>query len=648
MPFHSRLPALPLVVNDPYFSVWLPGDRPTDAETIHWSGVRKPLRGYIIVDGSRYRFLGKDGVPAAQTLDVIVTPLATILAMQAGAVRLNVTFWSPALPDDLDALSTPITFVDFEAVFLDNRPHSAEIRLDVSDHLCYDGESRPELYGGAWASEGVHYGYMGQKKQHVLGHSGDHITMDWGYLWAASAQSVEHHPHALSWAWTLTAAAAPQRAFLALGYDDVAAIQYFGTPCRAWYQRHGCTLHQALADFARRHDAIWQAACAWDARIMADARRAGGEEYAQIVSAAWRQTFAAHKLIATPSGDMALLSKENDSGGCIGTVDVSYPTVPVLLKYCPELVNALLRPILEYASMPVWGRDFAPHDVGFYPYATGQVYGLRTPLHNGDVVPPLYLYPSDEALYDDRFQMPVEECGNMLIMLEAALSFGASDALARRYAPLLDKWVVYLDRYGDDPGEQLCTDDFAGHLAHNVNLSAKAVVGVACYARLKRRLGDEAQAARWKARARAMADGWLRCAGKGATPLTFDGEGWSMKYNLAWDLVLDLGLLPERFYCAETASYLPRMNRYGLPLDSRADYTKSDWLAWCAAMARDIDTRRALLHPQALYLRESATRVPFSDWYDTYSGDFVQFIARSVQGGLFMPMLVALDASPHE
>ncbi len=644
MSFHSRLPALPLVVNDPYFSIWLPGDRPTDAETIHWSGVRKPLRGYVTVDGKRYRFLGKDGTPAAETLDVEVTPLQTKFSLRAGAVRLNVAFWSPALPDDMDALSTPVTLVDFEASSLDDQAHSMEVRLDISDHLCYDGESRPELYGGAWASKGVCYGYMGQKKQRVLGHSGDHITMDWGYLWAASAQGVEQRPNALSFVWKLTAGAAPQSAFVALGYDDVAAIQYFGTPCRAWYQRHGGTLHEALTDFVRRHDALLETVRAWDARILDDARASGGDEYAQIISAAWRQTFAAHKLIATPAGDMAFLSKENDSGGCIGTVDVSYPTIPVLLKYCPELVGALIRPILEYASMPVRNRDFAPHDVGFYPYATGQVYGLRAPLHNGDVVPPLYLYPPDAELYNDRFQMPVEECGNMLIMLEAALSFGASDTLACRYASLADKWVVYLDRYGDDPGEQLCTDDFAGHLAHNVNLSAKAFIGVACYARLKRRLGDEAQAVRWENRAHAMAENWLCRVGEGATPLTFDGQGWSMKYNLAWDLVLHLNLLPERFYRAETESYLSRMNRYGLPLDSRADYTKSDWLAWCAAMARDIDKRKRLLHPLALYLRESATRVPFSDWYDTRSGDFIQFIARSVQGGLFMPMLIPTDA----
>ena len=65
------------------------------------------------------------------------------------------------------------------------------------------------------------------------------------------------------------------------------------------------------------------------------------------------------------------------------------------------------------------------------------------------------------------YQMPVEECGNMLIMLEAARAFGADKALADQYRSLLDNWVKYLVQYGEDPAEQLCTDDFAGHLAHN-------------------------------------------------------------------------------------------------------------------------------------------------------------------------------------
>lgn len=90
-----------------------------------------------------------------------------------------------------------------------------------------------------------------------------------------------------------------------------------------------------------------------------------------------------------------------------------------------------------------------------------------------------------------------------------------------------------------------------------------------------------------------------------------------MKYNLLWDKVLHLGLLPDSFYAAETASYLPRINTYGLPLDSRADYTKSDWICWTARMADDPAVRAALIAPVAKELHETTSRVPFSDWYDT-------------------------------
>ena len=142
-------------------------------------------------------------------------------------------------------------------------------------------------------------------------------------------------------------------------------------------------------------------------------------------------------------------------------------------------------------------------------------------------------------------------------------------------------------------------------------------------------------------KARAMAASWYERAhdDAGYTYLTFEKQGWSMKYNMVWDVLLDLGLLPESFYREETESYVPRMNRYGLPLDSRSDYTKSDWILWSASMAEE-DTCRKIIAPVATYLRESESRVAFSDWYYTSSGEYRHFIARSVQGGLYMPLLM--------
>jgi hypothetical protein len=293
--------------------------------------------------------------------------------------------------------------------------------------------------------------------------------------------------------------------------------------------------------------------------------------------------------------------------------------------------------VLEFADMPVWEFDLAPHDVGRYPNATGQVYGKKAdpnvPVGRGDTHLPYYLLPKGSDVYGLRNQMPVEECANMIIMMYSAVYYGASDVLCKKYRHHLDKWVKYLLEYGEDPGEQLCTDDFAGHLAHNVNLAFKAIMGVAAYARI---VGDES----YMDKARAMADSVLAKTGtNGNTPLTPTGEGWSMKYNLLWDRVLGFNILPEEFYKNEISSYIPKINKYGLPLDSRCARTKSDWLCWVAAMADNKAERDALIAPLARYLKETSTRVPFSDLYDTKTGDYIAFIARSVQGGIFALML---------
>ena len=629
----NRLPALPLIANDPYFSVWMPSDTLNGAESIHWAGEPKPLIGFIQIDGTDYAYLGKTGKLRMKTISVEVTPTRTISVLEAGGISLTVTFWTPALPDDLDVLSTPITLVDYAVKATDGKEHEVKLILNVSSALCYDGIVPPPMTGDVFTRDGLKMAYIGQKQQKILCHSGDHITIDWGYLYlAAEANQEVSSGGNLHWNCSAWVGAEPVRTHVLLGYDDIASINYYGVPCKAWHARNGETIPDALSSFHARYDELYAACEALDKAVLDEAEEKGGEEYAKICAAAWRHTFAAHKLIASPAGEMVLLSKENDSNGCIGTADVSYPSIPLFLRYNPELVNALARGILEFAEMPVWEYDFAPHDIGRYPYATGQVYAAKG-FPNGQVNPPYYLYPAGCEVYAMRSQMPVEESGNLLIMLASAQHFGAGKDLAAAHRATLDKWVQYLLTYGEDPGEQLCTDDFAGHLAHNVNLAAKAIVGVACYGRL---IGDES----YLDKAKGMAERLIARIGKdGNTPLSLEGYGWSQKYNLLWDKVLGLGLLPDSFYAAETASYLPRLNTYGLPLDSRADYTKSDWECWTAAMADNMEHRKALLAPIARYLRETTTRVPFSDWYDTKTGRYVHFIARSVQGGVYAPML---------
>jgi len=640
----TRLPALPLIVNDPYFSIWCPANKLTDVDTAHWSGAVKPLRGTAVIDGAAYRFLGLGEEEAMETIALNVTPTHTESTLSAGGVNVTIRFTTPLLLDRPDVLSMPVTYVDISAESADGASHEVKLGFSMSHCLCYSSEAPKPVLSKAYAADGLEIAFAGQRRQGILSHSGDKITIDWGYLYLAAKSGVSLGEDCLR-AEAQGSAQAGEKVSLKVlaAYDDIASINYFGRITPAYYARNGKTIRDAI-NYFKDNEAELKAACdALDAQLLADAGELGGEDYRLIVSAAYRHTIGAHKLIADENGDMVFLSKENDSNGCIGTVDVSYPSIPLFLLYNPEFVRGMCRPVLKFARMPVWTYDFAPHDVGRYPHVTGQVYGYicdRSENIGGPVYPPLYLYPGEAQIYRFRSQMPVEESGNMLLMMYAAAKVDGDYSLIRENMDLMDKWVKYLLEYGEDPGEQLCTDDFAGHLAHNVNLSAKAICGVAAYALMQRGLGSESAYEEYMLKARAMAQSWYERANAGGyTYLTFEKQGWSMKYNMVWDKLLNLGLLPEDFCSTETASYIPRMNRYGLPLDSRADYTKSDWILWCAAMA-DQEVFLKLIAPVADYLRESETRVAFSDWYFTSTGKYRAFIGRSVQGGVYMPLLM--------
>lgn len=123
--------------------------------------------------------------------------------------------------------------------------------------------------------------------------------------------------------------------------------------------------------------------------------------------------------------------------------------------------------------------------------------------------------------------------------------------------------------------------------------------------------------------------------------LALDEEGtFSLKYNLAVDDLIGEPLFARDFKERELDHYLTKKNRYGIPLDSRNTYTKTDWLLWAACLTENKEKRKEVIGMVHAFLCETADRVPFSDWIDTVTGEHLVFRNRTVQGGLFMPILV--------
>ena len=639
----TRAASIPLVTHDPYFSIWSSSDHLYDTDTVHWTGKRQQIRGYLTVDKTVYCFMGdKEFHQILPQISLDVTATATTYTFENDKVRLCCRFTSPLILSDPLLVSRPCTYIDFMV----EKKNADNVQLDfiVSADLVRQEKDEVAGFAGTF-KQGFSYASMGRMRQQPLGSSGDHTTIDWGYVYLAGNDKSTITYDAANEAIRCQAANLNGQTTLILAYDDLASINYFGEWRKAYWTTKYKTIQEAISAAFADQKKVYKQASEIDCEIEAKAKKIGGDEYAFLCVMSYRHAIAAHKLITDEDKNLIFLSKENDSNGCIGTVDVSYPSVPLFMLYNTEYVKGMLRPIFRFADCDVWTYDFAPHDVGRYPYAWGQVYGRsdeenrRFRSENQFVYPPYYMYPSGSNVYGLRDQMPVEECGNMLIMTAMVCRMEQNVSFALPYMETLKKWREYLIRYGADPGEQLCTDDFAGHLSHNTNLSVKAIMGIEGYAQIAALAGEKDESKKYHKIAVDMASDWEKRAKADDHYQLVFGEGkkdtWSLKYNLIWDKLWKSGLFSDEVYEKELAYYKKKANRYGTPLDSRAAYTKSDWILWCAAM----DNTAALIQPVAAYLKETTTRVPFSDWYQTDSGMYCYFIARSVQGGIFMPML---------
>ncbi len=645
-----RPPAVPLVTSDPYLSVWSEADHLNDKNTQHWTHREHSLVSLIRVDGTAYRLMGDDpdSVPALPQTRLQVTPTRSIYDFENANVHVTMTFMTAALPHDLNVLSRPVSYITWNVASNDGKPHAVSLYDSTSSELAVNTNDQPVVWQRETAGPLTAL-RVGSQAQTLFRPAGDDTRIDWGYAYVAAptAQSksaiggdtellsgfvangtlpatddarqprpVTDDQPVLAYTFDLgSVGAAPTERHLMVAYDELYSIKFSGAKLQPYWRRNGATPEAMLQAAERDYPSLVQRCTQFDQSLMADLTTEGGAKYARIAALAYRECLAANGLAVDSHGQPLLFTKENTSNGDIATVDVIFPQDPMMILLSPTLAKATVVPVLAYASSPVWKFPNSPHDLGTYPVAS--------------------------ASGNAGEEMTVEESGNMLILCDAITQEDGNANFVKPYWSVLSTWANYLAQYGLDPGDQLCTDDFMGHLAHNANLSVKAIVALAAYGDMCQRRGDKAEAKKFAALAKADAAHWVQTAdGGGHSLLAFDKPGtWSQKYNLVWDQILGLNVFPMTVRQQEVAYYKSVLQPYGVPLDSRTHGTKTDWTVWSATLATDPADFQTLVAPVYAYLDQTTTRDPLADQYATDNVHSGGMHARPVVGGLFVKML---------
>ena len=573
---------------------------------------------------------------------VNVLPTQTIYNFTCGPVDLELIFTAPLLMDNLDLLSRPINYISYNIKSNDSKSHAVNLYLEGSQTWAlnvFNQKSETEIF----EKNNLLFLKAGSKDQPILEKKGDILRIDWGHFYLAaqkrntcsglgnpfsmrkefvengtiSSNNAQSHDELDRFAFSrnIGNVKSQKSGYFMLGYDDIYSIQYFGENLRPYWNSDGkTTILSQFENAEKEYELIMNLCREFDKSLMNSAIKSGGQEYAELCALAYRQSVSAHKLLKAPNGDILFLSKENYSSGSIATVDVTYPSAPLFLLYNIDLLKGMLNPIFHYVESGKWTERFAPHDIGLYPIANGQISGIV---------------------------LPVEESGNMLILSAAIATMEGNAKYAEKHWKTLSKWADFLVEKGFDPDYQENTDVFTGSSAHNANLSIKAIQGIASYGRLADMLGYNEISQKYTSLARTLALEWVKKTDDGDHfRFAFDQPGpWSQKYNLVWDKILKINVFPHEVPEKEVAFYLTKQNKYGLPLDSRSQYTKADWIVWSATLARSTADFQQFVSPLYRFVNETTDRIPMSDWYWTDRPEHVAFSARSVLGGFYIKML---------
>ncbi|KAI9374110.1 hypothetical protein BJX61DRAFT_532670 [Aspergillus egyptiacus] len=657
----ARPPALPLAVKSPYPSTWLSagsnggnggylaGQWPT-----FWEGQIAGWAGQIRVDGQAYTWMGLPGSTTVNQTAYEYTSTKSIFTMHIDdVVEMRITFLSPITPNDLRRQSLVFSYLDVDVTPLDGESHDVQVYADISAEWVSGDRSVIAQWDHGVTSDGVAYHKI--YRQAPLSFSEHRDQTEWGdWYWAtddrgsltyqigtdfdvrwtfresgrldntddSDYRSISDNWPVFGFSHDLGSINSPTNVLFSIGLAQFEAIQYTGssdpfTSVPSLWTSYFSTALEALDFFHHDYEKASTLSSSLDDRIAQDSIAVAGQDYLTITSLSFRQTFAATQLCGTPENSY-LFMKEISSNGNMNTVDVIFPAHPVFLYTNPELLRLLMRPHFEIQESGNYPNSYAMHDIGaHYPNATGHPDGNDEP-------------------------MPLEECGNMVIMaLAYALKANDTEYLEEHYG-VLRQWADYLVENALYPSNQISTDDFAGPLANQTNLALKGIIGIEAMSVIAEMTGNVDDARNLTEYAHDYMDIWQTLgiahdASQPHTTLSYGEEdSHGLLYNLYADHELGLNLVPESVYDMQSEFYPTIQQRYGVPLDTRHQYTKGDWELFTAAVA-STTTRDMFIGLLAEWINETPTNRALTDLYDTESGDYprIIFIARPVMEGAF-------------
>eukprot|EP01052_Picozoa_sp_SAG31_P031589 SAG31_NODE_3363_length_4363_cov_1.997186_3_plen_711_part_00 len=672
-------PAVPLIATDPYFQTYLPRGRLNERTTVAGTdGMEQQLSAIAFIEGRACQLIGpvEPGAVAAAQLSVVVYPTRTVYQMLCGEPPrqsvVTVTFMSPQLPSNLTIMARPASYLTFQApsstgsvrVYVDISSEVAGVALKSSGHskvVCGSNTTETGL-GWAWLGNAatqktpipcrdpsaktcwepgtINWGrlYMGNAGQDVVVGRAEALRRTFvstGRLGrSSSCTSLLNSSQLLTVLATVVELNAPsyhsRPRSVIFAYDEFVAIRWWDTDFPGLWRQESSTALDLLAVAAAEEGYVTALCKAFDDTEVDKYHSVGGPKFAALLSLAYRQAYSSTKLAwNTEKRTHWQFLNEISTSGDLNTMDVIYPASTLYVYQAPELAYRLLIPTLEYATNGTnvsYNLSWCPHHLGKYPVG--------------------YILPSHQE------HMPVEETANMQLILAAIARRrgNRTDFIAPRYWPLLKTFADYLVSTAFDPADQLCSDDFMGKSAHNANLAVKGILAIGAYALLMELKGDVASAIRYMAIARNYSAHWqqrARATDGSHYKLAYNASdtSWSQKYNLVWDKILMLGLIPQSVFDTEVAFYKARFDRFGLWLDHRRGLTKTDWMMWTGAFG-DESYFEQVVDAVFSQLAADGTDKPLTDLYNSTTAQAappplgVGFRDRAVVGAFWAKMLV--------